>query len=154
MQKITDVKSGIYILEIFAELPFNLSIKKFSEVDFHKGYYYYIGSAQKNFHHRIKRHLTRDKKIHWHVDHLTTITSNDIKRIFYSENKPKDFETDLAIEFSEFPDITIPAKGFGNSDDPKAESHLFYSKSQNHFNQFISRYQSMVLFTPSSNDTC
>ena len=153
MQKIINVKSGIYILEIFAGHPFQLSIKKFSDIEFNEGYYYYVGSAQKNLYHRIKRHLTKDKKIHWHIDHLTTIPSNKIKRIFFAENQPKDLEIKIANELSAFQKITIPAKGFGNSDNPKAESHLFYLKTKNHFNHFISRYQSMVLFTPSSNDT-
>jgi len=153
VRKATDVKSGIYILEIFAEQPFNLSIKKFSNINFEEGYYYYVGSAQKNFYHRVKRHLRKEKKIHWHIDHLTTISSNKIKRIFFEENQPKDLETKIADELSHFPKIIVPAKGFGNSDDPKSESHLFYSKTKNHFNHFISRYQSMVRLIPSSKDT-
>jgi Uri superfamily endonuclease len=154
VRKIIDVKSGIYILEIFAGQPFQLLIKKFSGVKFDKGYYYYVGSAQKNFYHRIKRHLRKNKKIHWHIDHITTIPSNKIIAVYYIKNGPKNMEIKIANDMLVFPQITIPAKGFGNSDNPEAESHLFYSKTKNHFSHFISRYQSMVRFIPSSKDVC
>ena len=49
MQKITDAKSGIYILELFAEKDFKVRIKKFSDIILDSGFYYYIGSAQKNY---------------------------------------------------------------------------------------------------------
>ncbi len=153
VHKLINVSRGIYILEIFAELPFQLSVKKFSEVKFEQGYYYYVGSAQKNFRSRIERHLRKDKIKHWHIDHITTISTNKIRRVFFAENHPKDLEIEIANEISIFTGITIPAKGFGNSDNLKAASHLFYSKTKNHFNHFISRYQSMVLFTPSSKET-
>jgi Uri superfamily endonuclease len=37
---------------------------------FPKGRYLYTGSARRNLASRIARHLSRDKRLHWHIDYL------------------------------------------------------------------------------------
>ncbi len=36
------------------------------------GYYFYVGSARRCLSSRLARHMRRQKKRHWHVDHLTS----------------------------------------------------------------------------------
>ena len=117
------------------------------------GYYFYVGSAQKNLFHRIKRHVEKEKKIHWHIDYLTTIPEIEIKSIIIFENKPKNFETKLVFDLVKAFNLDYAVKGFGNSDDPVCESHLLYSKKRIPYSHFISRYHSTVRLIPSSIDT-
>lgn len=149
MRKITDLKSGIYILEIFFPSNFTVGIKKFNHIEFNDGYYYYVGSAQKNLGFRLKRHLKKEKTRHWHIDHLTTLASAEIKSILIFEDHKKDFEEKLAADFLNDSNFSAACKGFGSGDSPKSFTHLFYSGKESVQSQLLSKYQSAVLFTPS-----
>ncbi|MCX8055400.1 MAG: GIY-YIG nuclease family protein [Ignavibacteria bacterium] len=59
-----------YCLYIQISRKISINIGKLGKVDFPKGIYLYCGSARKNFDARINRHLTRNKKIRWHIDYL------------------------------------------------------------------------------------
>jgi Uri superfamily endonuclease len=37
---------------------------------FRAGRYVYTGSAKRNVEARVRRHLSRDKRLHWHIDYL------------------------------------------------------------------------------------
>ena len=152
MQKIIKTKSGIYILEICAKDEFSLGIKKYQDQIFPKGYYYYVGSAQKNFYHRVKRHLHDTKSIHWHIDHLLEVPTNNVKTIFALRNKSKEYECKMVADLENQRGLVFPVKGFGNSDCRKCYSHLLHSKKKLSHNQFISLYQSIVRWIPSSNE--
>ncbi|MGK9477324.1 GIY-YIG nuclease family protein [Melioribacter sp. OK-6-Me] len=153
MLKITDAvtNSGIYLLEIFIPNQFIIDIKKFNSQIFPDGYYYYAGSAQKNMRKRLQRHLSKNKTIYWHIDYITC--RFDINKIFYFNNRGKDFECKLVSELEEYFGLKSIAPGFGNSDCRICESHLLYSKLPIDYNQFISRYHSIVRFIPSSKET-
>ncbi|MEN8192686.1 MAG: GIY-YIG nuclease family protein [Bacteroidota bacterium] len=150
MPAITDSNSGVYILELFASEEFQVNIKKFSGITLKKGYYYYIGSAQKNLKQRIERHLRIEKKIHWHIDHLTTAPSISTKNAYIIYNSPKDLEEEIANNFPSMFGGIIVLKGFGNSDTKGSITHLFYSKRRIPQSHFFSRYQSIVRFIASS----
>lgn len=51
---------------------------------FPAGWYVYVGSGKTNIFSRIHRHLRRQKKIHWHIDYLTTHPSVRIAAIAFS----------------------------------------------------------------------
>jgi len=152
VQKITDKNSGIYILELHSAKPFYLTIKKFSDHKFPPGYYYYIGSAQKNLHQRIVRHFKTAKKVHWHVDHLTTNKNIIITNCYVIFNAEKYLESIIANEFSEKFEGKIIVDNFGNSDTKNTRTHLFYRKKKISYNHFSARYQSIVRFNPSSKE--
>ena len=152
MHNLIKIKSGIYILEIEAKTEFKLSIKKYGEEVFPKGYYYYVGSAQQSFYHRIKRHLQKTKKIHWHIDYLLDIPTNDIKTVFALKDKPKSFECKVVNEIGKDENLYHLMNGFGNSDCRSCKSHLLYCKKKISHNHFISLYQSIARFIPSSKD--
>ncbi len=151
-QKITDALRGTYLLEIHAVKPFEIKAKKFLGVKFPEGYYYYSGSAQKNYEGRLQRHIKPFKRIHWHIDHLTTVPTNKITRIFLFENAPRETECrivqDLIARFS----LSEEFKGFGNSDCKTCGTHLLYSEKPINHNHFISLYQSTVRLIPLSSE--
>lgn len=153
MLKITDINSGTYLLEIFASEPFQVDIENFSGRVFPAGYYYYSGSAQKNLIARVERHQQETKNVHWHIDHLTSIPTNKIKTVFLFENAKKNFECEVIRELTENFRLRIAAKGFGNSDCRRCQSHLLYCKQKMTHSHFISRYQSTVRLMPASSDT-
>jgi len=151
--KITDINSGVYLLEIFASEQFKVEIDAFKEKIFQPGYYYYSGSAQKNLEQRVERHQQESKNVHWHIDHVTSIPTNKIKAIFLFEGANKNFECALIKELTENFRLKIAAKGFGNTDCKRCLSHLLYCKQRMTHSHFIARYQSTVRLMPSSNET-
>jgi Uri superfamily endonuclease len=153
VQKQIKSNCGIYILEIFVPEILSLGIQKFKKLEIDSGYYYYVGSAQKNLKHRIKRHLRKDKIIHWHIDHLTVHKQNQINTIFIFENEAKLFECGLVNEIENHYKLVHPLKGFGSSDCTNCKSHLLYSKNKIDHSHLFSRYQSIVRFIPSSSET-
>jgi endonuclease-3 len=108
---------GTYVLKIY--LKENSKIKNWK---LKKGFYFYIGSARmKNgLKNRISHHLKEKERLHWHIDYLTNNKNSQIKEIFISE---RFVEKEVAKEFLE---ILKYIKNFGNSDDKKNKSHLFY----------------------------
>ena len=152
-QKLIKSNSGIYILETYVPKYFSLGIPKFKNLIIYRGYYYYVGSAQKNLKQRIERHLRKDKKIYWHIDHITVPEQNRIKTVLIFEDKAKDYECSLVTEIENFYNLKHPQMGFGNSDCNKCKSHLLYSKKRIDHNHLFSRYQSIVRFIPSSSET-
>jgi Uri superfamily endonuclease len=144
--------SGVYILEISAQYPFTLNLRKYSGKVFRKGFYYYAGSAQKNLKQRLKRHLLKSKNIHWHIDHITTLKQTKIERIFTFNNSAKSLECLLSGEISLLSGVDIAANHFGNSDCKNCKTHLYYSRKRIDQSHFSSRYQSTVCFMPSSRE--
>jgi sugar fermentation stimulation protein A len=151
--KITDIEKGIYCLIIRCSSPASIHCSKFKDILFPAGYYYYIGSAQKNLNARLERHAGRKKRIHWHIDYLTTNKNFNVTEILIFKNKKKSYECFLSKDFliNFKPEIIAP--GFGNSDCHKCESHLYYRKKKIPYNHFISLYQSIERFIPSSKET-
>ena len=152
-QKLIKSNSGIYILEIHVPKNFSLGIPKFKSLIIDRGYYYYVGSAQKNLKQRIERHLRKDKIIHWHIDHLTAPEQNRIKTVLIFEKKAKEFECSLVYEIENYYNLEHPQTGFGNSNCKLCKSHLLYSKKKIDHSHLFSRYQSIVRFIPSSSET-
>jgi len=144
--------SGIYILELFAKNNLTFNHKKFGHIKLPNGYFYYIGSAQKNLEQRIKRHVKKEKKLHWHIDYLTCKRSTKLKSIFIIKNRKKEYECKLVNEMQKIFYLKSLIKNFGNSDCTNCDSHLLYSRNSIDYNQLCSLYQSTVLFIPSSKE--
>ena len=60
---------GTYLILIRLSHPVRVSRPR--ETVLEKGVYAYVGSAMNSLTSRIKRHLTKGKKVHWHIDQLT-----------------------------------------------------------------------------------
>ena len=90
---------------------------------FKKGYYVYIGSAMNSLVARINRHLSDDKKLHWHIDYLLKNESSEIRDILFNVSDKK-IECNLASTIAEDGE-EVPK--FGCSD-CNCNSHLIYFK--------------------------
>jgi Uri superfamily endonuclease len=102
---------GVYALLIKFNRDSVIKIGSLGEHLFKKGLYSYIGSAQNNLEKRVNRHLSNNKKLHWHIDYLLSDKSTKIIKIFYN-NKNKIDECRIAKALLNNQSI----KGFGCSD--------------------------------------
>lgn len=108
-----------YQLLIEVREPLDIEVGRLGRCHFAAGRYIYTGSAKRNFEARIARHLRKDKKPHWHIDHLLTQASVavvDVRR--YSEAE---------CDINQRQPGAIPLSGFGASDcRERCDSHLKY----------------------------
>lgn len=72
---------------------------------------------------RVRRHLSSDKKVHWHIDYF--LQQAQIQDVFYKESNQKE-ECDVALSFRSFYKGFF---GFGCTD-CSCESHLFHASKQ------------------------
>jgi Uri superfamily endonuclease len=113
---------GAYQLLIYLDQPRLISVGKLGIFRFAKGYYIYTGSAMGGIDARVRRHLSDNKKFHWHIDYL--LEHGRIIRYASRESS-----TRLECEFNELmarmDGAVMPVKGFGSSD-CGCVSHLVY----------------------------
>lgn len=115
---------GSYCLIIKLENENTIAIgKRLGKIQFKKGFYVYVGSAMNSLSSRIKRHLSDEKKLHWHIDYLLKYA--EITDVIYSESTRK-IECELAQSISE---KTEGISDFGCSD-CDCESHLYYFENR------------------------
>ncbi len=86
---------------------------------FEKGTYIYVGSAKNGLWPRLRRHFSKEKKIHWHIDFLLE-KARPLYALAFEGEKPT--ECDLNQSVAELPN-SLPIKGFGCSD-CRCFSHL------------------------------
>lgn len=108
---------GVYLIIINIS-DVDITVGALGRIHF-DGVYVYVGSAQKNMQSRIKRHCSKDKKIKWHVDYIST--AGEVDGVFVKTGAPKDRECKTASMLAE---TGAPVKGFGCSD-CRCRSHLF-----------------------------
>ncbi len=79
---------GCYCLIIYVKKKSRIKIgKKLGCIEFKMGIYVYIGSAMNSLESRLNRHLSDDKKLHWHVDYLLKHDNTKILNIIYNTDK-------------------------------------------------------------------
>lgn len=85
------------------------------------GWYLYAGSAwgSGGIKARVGRHFRKDKKPHWHIDHLTLQAAN-ITALAVPDGK----ECDLVAELLGTGHFRIAVPGFGSSDCRRCKGHL------------------------------
>ena len=86
----SDIMKGCYCLIISLKDIQTIKIGKLGIIKFKKGCYVYVGSAMNSLEARLKRHLSDDKKLHWHIDYL--LRKSEITDIIYNENKKVECE--------------------------------------------------------------
>jgi len=115
---------GIYILLIKIDKNIEVEIGSLGKINFDKGIYFYIGSAQNNLEKRIQRHKVKNKKLRWHIDYLLKNKYVKILKIYYKK-AGREEECKIAKMLSK---TEIPISKFGCSD-CDCKSHLFKIKS-------------------------
>ena len=111
--------NGSYVLIMEMKESERIEIGKLGSIDLKKGYYAYVGSAMNGLAKRIERHLSNEKKTHWHIDYL--LKKARIIEIWILESNKKR-ECEIAEKLDE---NLIAIERFGSSD-CKCNSHLFY----------------------------
>ncbi|HDI12653.1 MAG: GIY-YIG nuclease family protein [Hadesarchaea archaeon] len=112
--------SGTYSLIVHVPYSLAISVGGLGNVKFKSGYYAYIGSAMGGLEKRIGRHLSKKKKIYWHIDHL--LLHARAVDVITAPGKIRK-ECEIAEELAK----RLPyVDGFGSSD-CTCRSHLFYS---------------------------
>ena len=99
--------------------PTIIRIGCLGKFDFLSGKYVYTGSARQHLVSRVKRHLTKDKKLRWHIDYLLAVEGAEVTAVHLSEKT--ECECNKAVKG------IVLAAGFGSSDcKEKCGSHLKY----------------------------
>lgn len=127
------IDSGIYALLIIAD-DCTMQIGSLGHIQFKRGYYLYVGSAQKNMGSRIARHRRTNKKFRWHIDYF--LKCGRIVDVF-TTSLPKKCEEWISIQLSRSFDY-VPK--FGASDS-HAPSHLFYGAKEDLSNELITLFE-------------
>ncbi len=114
-------KGGIYALIIRLSKKKEIKIGRLGTFVFSKGFYVYTGSAQNGLEKRISRHLSSDKRFHWHIDYLLS-HAKVVKVVRYVGRKD---ECKLNRVTGQSAGATQIVKKFGSSD-CNCETHLYY----------------------------
>ena len=117
---------GSYVLLLDLERDARLTIGRLGTFEFPAGHYLYFGSALNGLEGRVRRHLRRDKKLHWHVDYFTM--EAEIREVWWvaGEGRRECRWAEVALEKGG--KIVVP--GFGSSD-CRCTTHLFRLKRGN-----------------------
>jgi Uri superfamily endonuclease len=114
-------QKGTYLLIFRLKESVSIQTKGGKSFNLPKGVYIYVGSAfgRGGIKARVERHLRRNKKLHWHLDYLTTFKGFEPLGVipFYG----KRWECKLARLLSKF---LKPIEGFGSTD-CSCVGHLF-----------------------------
>lgn len=98
---------------------------------FRRGFYVYVGRAKRGVIKRLRRHLRRKKRNHWHIDFLLEV--GKVEGIVLFEG---DEECFLATFLLQHPCVRYDLPGFGSSD-CSCRSHLFYFGDIFSFDSFL-----------------
>lgn len=110
---------GSYVLVLVLAEDTRLTIGWLGTFEFPAGLYFYCGSALNGLEPRIRRHLRREKKRHWHIDHLTAVAPVlEVWWISDGERRECRWAKALADHGGE-----VVVRGFGSSD-CRCPSHL------------------------------
>ncbi|MGD9381657.1 MAG: GIY-YIG nuclease family protein [Candidatus Thorarchaeota archaeon] len=125
---------GVYALVIFIPDDIDVRIGALGTQRFEAGKWVYIGSAFGNgstsLEHRIRRHFSHQKKLHWHIDLLMEVTGSPT-HVIWSQSERKR-ECEIANRLGQHEDFTEGPKGFGSSDcKAKCGTHLFRHNERN-----------------------
>lgn len=118
---------GIYLLAAELKRAHQLRVGGLGRHLFPKGFYLYVGSAQRNLIQRLRRHISghtsgNGKKVHWHIDYLLTRAR---VRSVWCLAAPREWECRLGRRLAGLRGSRIPLNGFGSSD-CLCRTHLYY----------------------------
>jgi sugar fermentation stimulation protein A len=114
---------GVYVFVVHCGRAFSARIGALGELEFHRGFYCYVGSARAGLRARVSRHLRRDgKRRHWHIDYLRPRVRG-VGAIVWCGTEAD--ECVLSRLVAEEADLSVP--NFGCSDCP-CGSHLHFTR--------------------------
>ncbi|HKL13800.1 MAG TPA: GIY-YIG nuclease family protein [Halanaerobiales bacterium] len=135
-----NLDSGIYVLKILLKNTQEIKVGALGRNKFAEGFYYYIGSAQKNLQSRVKRHLKDKKNFHWHIDYL--LDKADVVD-YYTVEGPKNYECKLFNYLNNKDELKIMLEDFGSSD-CSCVSHLLFSKENINIKNILPEFKKSI----------
>jgi len=117
---------GTYTLLLFCGAPFRATIGRLGIADVEHGFYAYTGSAlgdgAQSLERRLERHSRRSKRIHWHIDYLTSDPRCTIKAVVFLQSRRR-LECVINQAVAKNLNATPIIPGAGSSD-CKCQGHL------------------------------
>ena len=114
------MRKGTYLLFLTFGGPRKTGVGSLGQLEICAGEYCYVGSAMNGMDGRIRRHFSKDKKMHWHIDRLTV--SADVMEAYVPLTHIEECTLSAIAEGCG----CIPVfKGFGCSDCACA-THIFF----------------------------
>lgn len=113
--------AGAYALLVRLDRAVEIALPGTRPVRLEPGWFAYCGSARGpgGMRARLRRHMRRDKALHWHVDRLT-IEAAGIVAVPFAEGD----ECRLVAALLDGGDFEVAAAGFGSTDCRACDSHL------------------------------
>ena len=113
-----------YILILEVPVATAVQVGRLTEAKFEPGWLYYVGSAKRAGAHRLRRHLESRKKMHWHIDYLTTSPNLHFWAILGWQSSEQS-ECSLVAELAGQKGSRFAVPGFGTGDcTSRCVSHL------------------------------
>jgi len=112
---------GVYLLFLRVKRDLRIRVGSLGVIDFKEGLYVYVGSAQNNLEKRVRRHLSKEKKVRWHIDYLTSSGSVDVVAVCAYE-LGKEYECIIAGYLQEISEEVVGGFGFSVC---RCQSRLF-----------------------------
>lgn len=128
------IDKGNYCIILEMKKDSNIKIGAKGLMHFNKGYYVYVGSALNSLTKRVERHISKNKKKHWHADYILLNKNTKVKEVIYTYCTEK-IECEIANEILK--NCVSYIEYFGCSD-CNCVSHLYY------FNTFDDALESSV----------
>ena len=75
---------GVYVLIIEVTSDVYLKVGRLGDLVFEDGIYAYVGSAKSGFKRMIDRHLSKEKKLFWHIDYLLSSGNVSVREVWIS----------------------------------------------------------------------
>ena len=113
-------EAGAYAVMLHLAIPVCFESSRLAQT-LNAGWYVYAGSAYGpgGIRARLGRHLKKNKKLHWHVDQLTSV-ANGMRAIAV----PNGSECEIVARLARSRAFRLVADGFGSSDCRTCQSHL------------------------------
>ena len=118
------VDSGAYQLTIRLDKDCSLRVGALGLHSFVRGEYVYTGRASRNLKARVERHLSKKKKLRWHIDYFLQWGKVVGVTVFPGLAES---ECLINLETASNCDYVFPVQGFGSSD-CRCPSHLIWAR--------------------------
>lgn len=107
--------TGAYALMFALEKPLEAQVGRLGPILLPEGYAVYVGSAlgPGGLRARIERHFRPTKRVHWHIDAITTLIR---PQAWYCDTSGRRLECQWVQTLAGLPGAGIPLAGFGSSD--------------------------------------
>lgn len=131
---------GNYCLIISNKRDSTIKIGARGMMLFKKGYYVYVGSALNSLNKRIERHISKEKKKHWHIDYFLLDKNTELNEVIFTYSTKK-IECDISNEINKNSNGYVEL--FGCSD-CNCVSHLYYFNTyEDALNSSVNSYEKL-----------